>query len=252
MTKGVAAADRALTNANDFNGELSNAVLAYIEEKDVAKSGGAYNKLKDWVTSPTLWIRKMRTDAYSQINTLHFVQCANDREACTIKAGDTRITMFFVPMLDPGQEIPKTVLIDRLREEAPHFMRTIMDLTLPPMLGRLRLPVVNTENKQRAEESARNPLETFIADHCYEVAGSMILFSDFYERFKLWMEEEGIEDRGNWHKVKVSKSMPHKFPYGIHNSNQRHVGNLSWENVKPNPGAKPLTVKNGRLKPRGD
>jgi hypothetical protein len=28
MTKGVAAADRALTNANDFNGELANAVCA--------------------------------------------------------------------------------------------------------------------------------------------------------------------------------------------------------------------------------
>lgn len=253
MTKGVAAADRALTNANDFNGELSNAVLAYIEEKDVAKSNGAYNKLKDWVTSPTLWIRKMRTDAYSQVNTLHFIQCANERDALTIRSGDTRITVFFVPVLDPGQEIPKSVLIERLKEEAPHFMRTIMDLQLPPMLGRLRLPVVSTENKQRAEESARSPLENFIAEQCFEVAGESVLFSEFFDRFKLWLESEEIEKRSDWtSKMKVIKALPHNFPYGIRHSNQRYVGNISWENVKPDPNAKSLTVKNGKLKPRGD
>lgn len=251
MTKGVAAADRALTNTNDFNGELANAVLAYIEEKDVAKSAGAYNKLKDWVTSPTLWIRKMRTDAYSQVNTLHFVQCANEREALRIKSGDTRITVFFVPALDPGQEIPKPVLIERLKEEAPHFMRTIMDLTLPPMLGRLRLPVVSTENKQRAEELARSPLESFIAENCFEIPGLMIQFSEFYERFKLWMDEEGIESKGDWSKVKVGKELPHRFPYGVRHSNQRFVGNISWDDVKPEPDAIPLIVKNGKLKPKG-
>ncbi len=252
MTKGVAAADRALTNANDFNGELANAVLAYIEEKDIAKTAGAYNKLKDWVTSPTLWIRKMRTDAYSQVNTLHFVQCANEREALTIKQGDTRITIFFVPALDPGQEIPEEVLMDRLREEAPHFMRTLVDLQLPPVMGRLRLPVVNTENKSRAEESSRTSLEQFIAEQTFEVPGSMILFSEFFDRFHHWMAEEDIEDKDKWvAKIKVVKGLPHKYPYGIKHSNQRFIGNLSWENVKPEAGAQLLIVKNGKLKPKG-
>lgn len=252
MTKGVAAADRALTNANDFNGELANAVLAYIEEKDIAKSAGAYNKIKDWVTSPSLWIRKMRTDAYQQLNTLHFIQASNERDSLAIKPGDTRITMIFVPNLDPGEEIPKTVLIERLKDEAPHFMRTLMDLQLPPMYGRLRLPIVNTENKSRAEESSRSPLETFIAEHCYEVSGEAIQFTDFFERFKLWLEAEEIESRGDWtSKQKIIKALPHSFPYGIKHSNQRFVGNLSWENLTPRPDAVPLTVKDGRLKPRG-
>lgn len=147
MTKGVVAADRALTNANDFNGELANGVLAYIEEKDVAKSNGAYNKLKDWVTSPTIAIRRMRTDQFSQVNTLHFIQCANEREALAIRHGDTRITVLYVPALARGQEIPKSLLMERLKQEAPHIMRTIMDLQLPPLYGRLRLPVVSTGNK---------------------------------------------------------------------------------------------------------
>jgi phage/plasmid-associated DNA primase len=100
MTKGVAAADRALTNANDFNGELANAVLCYVEEKDISVAGAAaYNKIKDWVTSKMISIRKMRTDSYSQRNTTHWVQCANNREACPIFPGDTRITMVFVPDL---------------------------------------------------------------------------------------------------------------------------------------------------------
>jgi len=252
MTKGVAAADRALTNSNDFNGELANAVLAYIEEKDVAASKGAYNKLKDWVTSPVLWIRRMRTDAYSQINTLHIVQCANERDALAIKSGDTRITVAFVPSLDPGQEIPKSVLIERLKEEAPHLMRTIMDLQLPPLLGRLRLPVVNNDNKARAEEASRSPLETFIAEVCYEVPGEMIQFTEFYDRFKQWLEDEEVEKRSEWSsKAKVIKALPHSFPYGIRHSNQRFVGNLSWENMKPAPESKSLTVKNGKLKPKG-
>jgi phage/plasmid-associated DNA primase len=253
MTSGVAAADRALTNANDFNGELANAVLAVVEEKDISLSPGAYNKLKDWVTSPKLWVRKMRTDAYSQVNTLHFVQTANGREACTIKMGDTRITMFFVPLLMPGQEIPKTILVERLKAEAPHFMRTVMDLQLPPMFGRLRLPVVNTDNKARAEQSAQSPLETFIAERCFEVSGEMILFTEFFETFQAWMKEEDIEDRGQWSgRTKVARALPHKFPYGVRHSNQRYVGNLSWENKKPEPDAQPLVVRDNKLRPKGD
>lgn len=252
MTKGVAAADRALTNSNDFNGELSNAVLAYIEEKDIAKSAGAYNKLKDWVTSPTIWIRKMRTDAYSQANTLHFVQCANERDALTIKPKDTRIVVMFVPSLDQGQEIPKTVLIDRLQAEAPHFMRTLVDLTLPPMLGRLRLPVVSTENKQRAEDSARTPLEVFLDEQCHEVPGEMMPFSEFFERYKAWLDEEDLEDKGKWvWKAHVSKHMPSKYPFGVYHSNQRYVGNLSFEEKAPKPDAQPIVLKDGKLKPRG-
>jgi hypothetical protein len=251
MTKGVAAADRALTNANDFNGELANAVLAYIEEKNVAEAKGAYNKLKDWVTSFVLWVRKMRTDAYPQVNTLHFVQTANERDALTIRTGDTRITMFFVPQLDPGEEIAKTVLIDRLKEEAPHFMRTLMDLQLPPMIGRLRLPVVSTDNKQRAEDSTRPPLETFIDEHCFPVPGATILFTEFRTRFTEWLSMEGLDSKAAGIN-EMKSALPHRFPYGIKHSNQRFIGNLSWERVEVDPNAVLLVVQKGKLRPKGN
>jgi len=91
MTKGVVRADRALTTKSDFNGELANAILAVIEEKQVAEHKGAMNKIKDWVTSNTLSIRKMRTDSYEQPSTLHFLQISNFFYSCPGFPGDTRI-----------------------------------------------------------------------------------------------------------------------------------------------------------------
>jgi hypothetical protein len=178
VTKGVASADRALSSSNDFNGELANCFLAYIEEKNLSKEPqSTYNKIKDWVTSPRLWIRKMRTDSYSQANTLHFIQCSNELESCPILPGDTRITVIHVPNLQPGDEIPKRILMSRLEEEAPHFMRTLLDLSLPQVEGRLRLPVIRTKSKFRAEELNRSPLEEFIRDRCHNIPGASIPLS---------------------------------------------------------------------------
>ncbi len=67
FTKGVVPADRALTNSNDFNGELANAILCVVEEKDISKAQGAYNKIKDWTTAINISIRKMKTDGFVQI-----------------------------------------------------------------------------------------------------------------------------------------------------------------------------------------
>lgn len=250
MTKGVAAADKALGGNSDFNGELANAVLAYIEERDVAQTKGAYNKLKDWVTSYIFWVRKMRTDLYPQVNILHFIQTANEREALPIKTGDTRITMFFVPALDPGEEIAKTILIDRLKEEAPHFMRTLMDLQLPPMIGRLRLPMVSTDNKARAEQSSRPPIELFIEEQCHEVAGESVSFSDFRNKFNEWLTLEGMDAKfANINTLK--ESLPQRFPFGARAHNVRHIGNLSFEPKEPAPNARPFIVRRGTLQLKG-
>lgn len=245
MTKGVAAADRALTNANDFNGELANAVLCYVEEKDISKAGAsAYNKIKDWVTSKMISIRRMRTDSYTQPNTTHWVQCANHREACPVFPGDTRITMAFVPDLAEGQEIPKKILIQRLEEEAPAFMRTLMDLTLPAPEGRLRMPIVKTANKERAEESNRDPMEVFLAECCHYVPGELVPFVEFYDRFEATLSQQ---ERGDWSKQKVIKRLPERFPYGVKHSNIRSVGNVSWESKEPEADAQAFICSNGKL-----
>lgn len=245
MTKGVASADRALTNPNDFNGELANAVLAYVEEKDVSKAQGAYNKIKEWVTSPLLWIHRKRMDIYSQPNTLHFVHTANDREACPVFPGDERITMFFVPDLKPGQEIAKPILLERLRAEAPAFMRTLMDLQLPPLTGRLGLPVVSTFNKQAAEENNKTPLELFIQTNCFDCPQARTDAKTFMTRFVEYLDSE---DRERWASLqKVKKAMPDKYPFATGNGNVRQIGNLSFED-DPSSKTKPrLIARNQRF-----
>lgn len=246
MTKGVAAADRALTNANDFNGELANAVLCYVEEKDITTAGAqAYNKIKDWVNSKMIWIRKMRTDSYSQPNTTHWVQCSNHFEQCPVFPGDTRITVIFVPNLTPGDEIPKKILLERLEAEAPAFMRTLLDMTLPPVEGRLRIPAIRTANKERAEDANRNALQMFLSEHCHNVPGMMIPFVEFYERFEKTVQQH---EQGDWTKQKTIRALPQEFPYGTGNYNRRYVGNISWEPAKEgDPKLPPIILKGGRL-----
>ncbi len=245
MTKGVASADRALTNPNDFNGELANAVLAYVEEKDVSKAAGAYNKIKEWVTSPLLWIHKKRQDIYSQPNTLHFVHTANDREACPVFPGDERITMFFVPDLKPGAEIPKPILIERLKAEAPAFMRTLMDLQLPPLTGRLHLPVVSTLNKQAAEENNKTMLEQFIDDQCFDSPQARLNFKEFHDAFKKWLDDD---QRGEWlSKQKVKRMLPAKYPFAKGNESERQIGNLSFTEIPESRNLPRLEVRSDRF-----
>ncbi len=151
MTKGCVMADRALTS--DFNGELENCILAVVEETDVAKSKGAHAKIKAFVTSLKILIRKMRTNCYAVPNSCHWIQCANKRENCPILPGCSRITMVHVPDLLPDQEIPKEPFLERLKEEAPHFMYTLMNLELPEPSGRLAIPIVVTAGKRGLQET---------------------------------------------------------------------------------------------------
>ena len=233
MTTGVVRADRALTNKNDFNGELANAVLCVIEEKNISLAGQtASNRIKEWVTGKTISIRKMKTDSYSQANTTHWIQCANRQDACPVFPGDTRITMIYVP--DLVEDIPKKKLLARLEEEAPHFMRTLMDLHLPPVAGRLRIPVVATDHKQQAEQLSQNALEEFLAEHCREVPGSKVLFAEFHEAFHKWLPSN---NRHEWSKIKTSRMIPARFPVAAGKGNKKYIANLAWEKPSKLPPA---------------
>ena len=249
VTGGVVSADRALTNNNNFNGELATGVLAVVEEKNIAGSSQAYNRIKEWVTSKVLWVRKMRMDAYPQPNTLHFVMMANEQEACPVIPGDTRIMVIEVPDLLAEQEIPKLLFLKKLEEEAPQFMKTLMTTELPQVHGRLRLPVVDTEKRKRSQEMHRSPLETFIAEQCHYVPGQKILFAEFFERFIKWIDPS---ERFEWSKPKVSRSLPSDTPSGASGGgNQRYVGNLSWEESK-DMSETPYICANSRLKLKED
>lgn len=241
VTQGVVKADRSLTNQSDFNGELVGAILCVVEEKDISKSAGALAKIKDAVTSLMLSIRKMRTDTFQIPNLSHWIQCANHQDALIVPSGDTRITVIYVHPLQ--NEIPKDELIRRLQREAPAFLRTLLDMQLPPPQGRLGLPLVGTRHKARSEELSRSPLESFIRDFCHFVIGETIAFAEFYERFI----ESLMDDRHSWTKQKVSRSLPVNHPSGAGTGNKKFVANVSWEPKEPAPDAKLLIIKDGKL-----
>lgn len=189
VTGGVVSADRALTN-NNFNGELANGVLAYVEEKNISGSTNAYNRIKDWVTSPVIWIRKMRTDAYPQPNTLHFVMCANEQEACPVIPGDTRITMIRVADLE--EDIPKPILRKLLEEEASHFMHTLMNVEFSTPEGRLYLPILATGDKD-AQALKNHPEGFFISKYVKVRKGATLAKREVYDRYEAWARENEVK-----------------------------------------------------------
>lgn len=75
VTNGVMRADNALKSQQNFNGELASAVLCVVEETDLKKDKIAYNRIKDWVTSPQIMIRPLHIQGYMIRNCTHWIQC---------------------------------------------------------------------------------------------------------------------------------------------------------------------------------
>ncbi len=243
VTGGVVKADTALTNQNDFNGELANGVLAVIDEKNIARAGPAvYNKIKEWTTGLTLSVHRKGMDVYQQRNSLHFIQLANERDACPVIPGDTRITVI---RMDPLiEEIPKPQLLKKCEAEAPHFMATLMRVPLPESMTRLRVPVIETGAKYALMEMHRSPLEGFIAEHCYPCDGRYISLKDFYDRFQ---ETLSPFEKTTWTKGKIRQHIPEVFPIGNYTGNKICIGNISFDNVAAQPNGPKYVLKAGRL-----
>lgn len=246
VTRGIVPADRALTSKGDFNGELANAILCYVEETDLSSTGkSAYNKLKDWVTCRVLSIHAKRQQVYMQANTTHWVQMANQSSNCPVFENDTRITMIHVENLKA--EIPKTILIKSLSDEGPHFMRSILDLHLPTSIGRLRVPVIETAEKRQAQVSNLSALDVFLREQTYHVPGEKIMLSVLYEKF---LESLNPLEQTKWAtSQRVSKGLPHHFPTGLSTANKTYVGNISFEPGEQ--GGVPLVrTSDGKLRSR--
>ena len=127
-----------------------------------------------------------------------------------------------------------------------------MDIQLPPIMGRLRLPVINTENKRRAQSEHQSDLEQFIAEQCNMTPGAMILFSEFCDRFHKWLSDElGSDALSAWvSKKKIIAGIPQQVPYGIQHSNRRYIGNIAWSD-EPQKASTPWIVVDGKLKTQG-
>jgi phage/plasmid-associated DNA primase len=229
---GIVRADLALGDTQ-FNGELAGSVICVIEETNLRTSKSAYNKIKDWVTSKHINIRKMYEQPYSAVNTTHWLHCANDQNAVPVFPGDTRITMINVQPLEEDKIIPKALLLNKLTKEAPDFLASLLHLEIPEPTERLAIPIIVTSDKQDAENMNKSILDCFIDDHCHYAPGHMIPVAEFYEKFCATVDCNYLDQ---WTKIRVGKELDrNKFPKGRDQKNaQWNIGNISWTPVDTN------------------
>lgn len=234
LTKGYMSVDKALENQSGFNGEMENAVMCFVEETHLKKNLIAYNRIKDWVTGKTISIHRKGKTPYLAVNCAHFVQTANELSACPIFPGDTRITMVEVKPFETGQLIPKKQMLILLEKEAPDFISEVMKLELPTTNDRLNIPVLETHDKEIAQQANENELEIFLRELCHYIPGSVISVAELYDRFREWLDPNSVH---NWTKIRMGKLMPAKFPKGrLTNSPHHHYGNISFSpDSKPGP-----------------
>jgi hypothetical protein len=249
IANGCQRADNALTSVSGFNGELKSAVVCVVEETNLRAKKETYNRIKDWVTSLSLPIHEKGRTPYKIPNTTHWIQCANERDACPVFHGDTRITMIRVEPLDPTETVPKEELMRRLRAEGPDFLAEVLALELPPPPGRLGIPVVESREKRMLQDANRTALERFCDEHNYYVPGAMISQADFWDRFQKSLD---ADEKAEWTKTRVGQEMPERFPKGKSpKDRQNHFGNIAWE--QPAAGAtklaKLVVTKDGTLIP---
>jgi Family of unknown function (DUF5906) len=246
ITSGWSRADQALESPAGFNGELEHTIFAIVEETDLRRNKVAYGRIKDWVTSKHLPIHRKNKTPYSVPNTLHFVQTNNDYSACPVFSGDTRVTMIFVPALDPIEMVPKKFFLPLLEKEASDFLASLLALEIPPSSDRLNVPVIITEEKLLAEDANMSFLEMFLKEECHYVAGEMVNYGEFYTKFQNWLDPNYLHQ---WTKIRVGRELPPHFPKGrnIHNGHL-YIGNMSFENKNGTSPDKPkLILKDGKL-----
>lgn len=248
FSPGYVRADLCLTNPGGFTGELANAVLCVVEETDLNYNKIAYNRIKDWVTSLDMVIHPKGRTPYQIPNTTHWVHCANDRNACPIFPGDTRIVLVEVNDLDPSTLIPKENLIKFLKDEASDFLAEILALELPSSNDRLNIPPVETEEKRVAMRVNRNALQVFLQESCHYVPGATTTVKEFYETFIMNLEPTEIS---RWTKIRIGKEMPSEYPKGRLKDATWAYGNLSL--IEKDPiGPDLMLGENGFLIERKD
>ncbi len=232
LTKGYQKAENALDNPQGFNGELRGAVLCVTEEKDISK-GIAHNRIKDYVTGREMCIHPKGGTPFHQVNTTHWVQCANDHSYCPIFPGDTRITMCCVPEIDPMEMIPATMLHDLLEREAPDFLADILNMELPKSNDRLNVPVVETADKMFVQSVNMNEIELFMSEKAEYCSGGAIPFAEFYEQLLGWLDASA---RAEWSKIRVGKSFSPRTPKGrMRGTAQFNIGNICWRTDTTTP-----------------
>ena len=239
--RGYMKADQSLTNPGDFNGELEHAVYCYIEEQDLGKNKAVSERVKDYVTARQIMLHAKYMTPHMIPNTTHWMQFANKIDYSPTFPGDSRIVIIRVDDLDPTEIIPKNELEKRLALEAPDFLRTLMDLEIPPTDSRLNIPMIQTDEKRIAEEHNMNLVQVFITEQCFQAPGESVSLAEFFDRLQDWLDDN---EKHKYGKRTLQKYLPPNNFKGKSTkyASEVRIANLSFEPVDPN-GPKKLPLR---------
>ena len=196
FTSGVTDVEHALKEK--FNSPLEGCVVAALEEVNLGGNSSMYNRVKQLVTARTIRIRRMFCNSYEVRSTLHFVHTANSVEYCPAQFGDTRIMVLRVPDIPKQDQIGKDKLLRMLEDEAPQFLTTLARLPLPEIEDRMRIPVLETDEKKQAIRE-NEPILFFIENQVAFDKNSRVAVSEVYEAYKSWAALHSIKPIArNW------------------------------------------------------
>lgn len=243
FTGGITSANSALTS--QFNAELSGCFLVYIEERDLAdKRYNAYEKIKEWVTGRELLVTEKYATPTTVPNYLHFMQMANSTSHLPMEDGDTRIIAIDVPALK--KPVPKAIMEENLRKEAPRFLRTLLNTVVPPPVDRLRIPALQTRTKELMERRAMSPLMAFRKEMVHDCQGGKIEFAEFFKEFQSYCESNGRKADPEFLVIQEIILRSDRFTVGVRNGKQ-YLVNVSFDS-KAKPKRAPIeTNKDGRF-----
>jgi len=135
-----------------FNKMLAGATLVFLDEEKI--SAASAQKVKLYVDADRIEMRLMRQDAFMFDNFSHWLASYNFTDGVYCEDGDERLIFIEVPTLYDEDKLDwKTKMLPALETERADFLGTLMDTELPPSGGRLYLPVLSTELKDKVMQA---------------------------------------------------------------------------------------------------
>lgn len=115
-----------------FNDYLENSLITFVDEAQISESGR--NKiimanLKNWITEPTVTIRRMRTASYEVTNNCGWIFASNKPDPVTVEASDRRFNVGeYQPAKLPMSDAIMTQLKSELQDFANYLQTRVVDV----------------------------------------------------------------------------------------------------------------------------
>ena len=152
-----------LLSQSGFSGELENTLFNEVSEAryNRGRAEAALQRLKKYITEPKITVRPLHQPSRVVENTTHWWFTANHADAMPIRQGDRRVSAWRMGALRPDEVMEHAEFWARLKAEAPAMMYTLLHVKLPDPVGRLWLPILDTDLKRVQTHAGRSDVDWF-------------------------------------------------------------------------------------------